>query len=189
MKLHLFVSSFRVASIPALVLLMLPLAALAQSAGAKRVELPGAEGKPFPYTVEIPQDWELRQVENEPGVWLGPKGADPGKDPRMVYVRISRASLADPEAVAANIRANDQKSEDFTAPLVEVREIGGVKGVLLRMDSGRDEGARSTLVLKMPLEKTSVDFMASAGAKEFETLRPSFERVLLSVRPREQAKN
>lgn len=205
MKLRRSFLSFRVTSIPMLVLMMLPLPACAaqgaapatttkapapsQDAGTKRVELPGGEGKPFPYTVEIPQDWELRELPNAPGVWLGPKGAEPEKDPRMIYVRISRTPLTDPETLAAGIRANDQKDETFSAPLVEVREVAGVKGLLLRMDSGAGDAARSTLILKMPLEKTSVDFTASAGSKEFETLRPSFEKVLFSVRPREQAQN
>ena len=45
-------------------------------------------------------------------------------------------------------------------------------------------GERGSLILKMPLQKTSVDFLATAGMGDFAKLRPFFERVLLSVRPR-----
>lgn len=158
----------------------------AAPAGAEyqRVELPGGEGKPFPYTVEIPKDWQVREVEGIPGVWLGPAGAEPPNDPRLIYVRISLGSLANPEQVVTNIKANDAKQEEWSAPLAEVREVGGVKGVLVRMDSGAGDAARSTLALKLPLEAGGVDFMASAKRDEFEKLRPTYERVLLSVRRR-----
>lgn len=151
--------------------------------GFQRVELPGGEGRPFPYTLAVPADWRMYQTASSAGVWLGPAGAVPGKDPRMIFVRISTASLADPVAVAANIRANDETNASWVAPLVEVREVGGVRGVLVRMDSGEGAAARSTLVLKLPLPKTSVDFMASAPRADFETLRPAYESILLSARP------
>jgi hypothetical protein len=152
--------------------------------GFQRVVLPGGgEGLPFPYTIDVPADWRMYQTPTSAGVWLGPAGAEPGKDPRMVFVRISTASLADPVAVAANIRANDESNANWTAPVVEVREVAGVRGVLVRMDSGEGAAARSTLVLKLPLPKTSVDFMASAPRADFETLRSAYESILLSVRP------
>lgn len=151
--------------------------------GFQRVALPGGEGRPFPYTLDVPADWRMYQTPSSAGVWLGPAGAEPGKDPRMIFVRISAASLADPAAVAANIRANDETNARWTAPLVEVREVAGVRGVLVRMDSGEGNAARSTLVLKLPLPKTSVDFMASAPRADFETLRPAYESILLSARP------
>jgi hypothetical protein len=66
--------------------------------------------------------------------------------------------------------------------LVEVRDLQGVKGVLVRMDSGAGDAARSTLVLKLPLEKAGVDFSASAPRAEFEKMLPTYERILLSVR-------
>jgi hypothetical protein len=156
----------------------------APAAGAsQRIELPGAPEKPFPYTVEIPAGWQLREVEGIPGVWLGPTDAQPPNDPRLIYVRISPASLADPAQTAANIRAADEK-QPWSAPLVEVREVGGIRGVLVRMDSGEGDAARSTLVLKLPLEGGGVDFLGSAPRAEFEKLLPVYEKVLFSVRPR-----
>jgi hypothetical protein len=148
-----------------------------------RVELPGAEGKPFPYTVEIPVDWQVREVKGIPGIWLGPHGAEPPNDPRLIYVRISQVSLADPGAVAAAIRANDSTQAAWSAPLVEVREVGGVRGVWVRMDSGEGEAARSTLTLKLPVGRGSVDFLSSAPRARFEELRPQVETILASVRP------
>lgn len=154
------------------------------AAAMQRVDLPGSEGQPFPYTIEIPAAWQVRTIEGSPGVWLGPPAADPQKDPNFVYVRISPASLAEPEKVVASIRASDQQNAGWSAPLVEVREVGGAKGVLVRMESGEGEAARTTLALKLPLPKTSVDFMASAPSGEFEKLRPLYEQVLFSVKKR-----
>lgn len=161
-----------------------PAPAVPASAEYQRVELPGGEGKPFPYTVEIPKDWQVREVEGMPGVWLGPAGVEPPNDPRLIYVRISLARVDNPEEVVTNIKASDAKQEGWSAPLAEVREVGGVKGVLVRMDSGVGDAARSTLALKLPLEGGGVDFMASAKRDEFEKLLPTYERVLLSVRRR-----
>lgn len=158
-------------------------AAPAASTKPQRIELPGAPGKPFPYTVEIPAGWQMRQVEGIPGVWLGPTDAQPPNDPRLVYVRISTTPLTDAAQTAANIRAADEK-QPWSAPLVEVREVGGVRGVLVRMDSGEGSAARSTLVLKLPLEGGGVDFLGSAPRAEFEKLSPVYEKVLLSVRRR-----
>jgi hypothetical protein len=152
--------------------------------GYHRIDLPGGEGKPFPYTVEVPADWQVREIPNSPGLWLGPADAQPPSDPRLIYVRISLANLEDPEKVAANIRAADAKNDTWSAPRVEVRDLEGVKGVLVRMDSGSADAARSTLALKLPLDKGGVDFLASAPRAEFDTLLPVFERILLSVRRR-----
>jgi hypothetical protein len=154
--------------------------------GSQRIELPGAPGKPFPYTVEIPGGWQLRQVEGIPGVWLGPSDAQPPNDARLIYVRISPTSVADPAKTVANIRAADEK-QPWSAPLAEVREVGGIRGVLVRMDSGEGQAARSTLVLKLPLEGGGVDFTASAPRAEFEKLLPLYEKVFFSVRPRTTA--
>ena len=159
----------------------------AQPNAMQRIELPGAPDKPFPYTVDIPADWQMRQVKDIPGVWLGPKDAEPPNDPRLVYVRISPKPLTDPAQTAANIRAEDAK-QPWSAPLVEVREVGGVRGVLVRMDSGEGEKARSTLVLKLPLENGGVDFLGSAPRAEFEKLLPSYQKVFFSVRRRDAGK-
>lgn len=161
-----------------------PAAPAAPAAGSpQRIELPGSPEKPFPYTVEVPAGWQLREVEGTPGVWLGPADAQPPNDPRLVYVRISPTPLTDPAKTVANIRAADEK-QPWSAPLVEEREVGGIRGVLVRMDSGEGEKARSTLVLKLPLEGGGVDFLGSAPRAEFEKLRPVYEKVFFSVRPR-----
>jgi len=162
-----------------------PAAPAASSGPAHRVPLPGPDDKPFPYTIEIPAGWQVLFSRNVPGVFVGPASAlEPEKDVRMIYVRVSPASMIDPEAVVANIKKSEPADHSWSAPLVEVREVGGVRGVLVRMDSGSGAEARSTLVLKMPLgQQTSVDFMASAPRAEFERLLAGYQRVILSVLP------
>jgi hypothetical protein len=66
---------------------------------------------------------------------------------------------------------------------VEVRELGGVRGVLVQMDVGEGDQARSSLILKLPFEKVSMDFAASASRAAFTKHLPLYERILLSVRP------
>ncbi len=151
--------------------------------GPHRIDLPGSLEEPFPYTVELPGGWQLLEVKGIPGIWLGPSDAQPPNDPRLIYVRISPTSVADPAQTVANIRAADAK-QPWSAPLVEVREVGGIRGVLVRMDSGEGDAVRSTLVLKLPLPVGGVDFMATAPRSEFEKLRPVYEKVFFSVRPR-----
>ncbi|HEY6320829.1 MAG TPA: hypothetical protein VJA16_04650 [Thermoanaerobaculia bacterium] len=149
-----------------------------------RVQLPSPDGKSFPYTIAIPAGWQVLFSGNVEGVFVGPASAlEPEKDVRMIYVRVSPALLLDPDAVVANIKQSAAASSSWSAPLVEVREVGGVRGVLVRKDSGSGAEARSTLVLKMPLGQTSVDFMAGAPRAEFEHLLPGYQRVILSVLP------
>jgi hypothetical protein len=164
-------------------------AAGASEAAYRRVELKPTqgEGKALPYTVEIPATWQVRQEAGYPGLWLGPADAKPPENPNLVYIRGSLVSLADAEKVAANIRDNDAKEASWSAPRVEVKDLGGVRGVLVRMDSGEGEKARSTLALKLPLGQNGVDFVASASRAEFEKMLPVYERILLSVRPVAQA--
>jgi hypothetical protein len=154
-------------------------------AAARRMEIPGGPaGKPLPYTVELPAGWEMIHGEAMPGTFLGPAGmTHPETDPRAIYVRISPASLADPAAVVSNIKASAPADNSWTAPLVEVREVGGMRGVLVRMDSGAGVQTHSTLVLKLPLGQTSVDFMASAPRDEFERQLATYKRVMFSVLP------
>lgn len=150
-----------------------------------RVEIPGgADGKPFPYTVEIPADWQVAVSKTVPGVFIGPAGvSEPETDPRMIYVRVSPASLADPQAVVANIKRSDAADDTWTAPLVEEHVVGGVHGVLVQMNSGSGIQARSSLVLKLPLGQTSLDFIASAPTPEFDRRLAVYQRVLMSVQP------
>ena len=173
------------AALPALALQTSAPAAGASEAAYRRVELKPTqgEGQALPYTVEIPADWQVRQETGYPGLWLGPADAKPPQSPKLIYVRGSLVSLADPEKVAATIRANDAEEEAWSASRIEVMDLGGVRGVLVRMDSGEGDQARSTLALKLPLDKAGVDFMASASRGEFEKMLPTYEKVLLSVRP------
>lgn len=154
-----------------------------------RVELKPTtgQGNPLPYTIEVPQDWQMRQVAEYPGLWIGPPDAKPPEDPRLIWVRGSKVSLAKPEEVVANIKANDEAQAAWSAPEVGVKEVGGVRGVLVRMDSGEPGKERSSLTLKLPLAGFAVDFIASSDRQEFEQRRPLYERILLSVRPTQPA--
>jgi hypothetical protein len=147
-----------------------------------RVPLNPKQGSGLPYSVELPEGWEVRQVEGFPGLWLGPADAVPPADPRLVWVRGSRTSMAQPERVVANLRAKDEAEGDWSAPVLEIREVDGLRGVLTRMDSGEGEEAQSTLILKLPLASLAVDFVASAPRAEFERQLPLYERILASVR-------
>lgn len=151
----------------------------------RRVELKPLEGpgEPLPYTVEIPADWQVRQQKEFPGLWLGPADVELPDNPNLIYVRGSLVPVADPDKVAENIRASDAKEASWSAPRVEVKDLGGVRGVLVRMDSGEGDKARSTLALKLPLSQNGVDFLASAPRAEFEKMLPTYERIFLSVRP------
>ncbi|HSN87896.1 MAG TPA: hypothetical protein VL025_14150 [Thermoanaerobaculia bacterium] len=169
-------------------LLAAALPALAQQTPAtspayRRVALTHSSGSALPYTIEVPDGWELREDKEYPGLWLGPAGARIPSDPQLVWVRGSRTALVSPQDTVAQIRAGDEKDASWSASRLEVKEVGGVKGVLVRMDSGEGAQARSTLVLKMPFYSTALDFMASGPRAEFEKMLPVYEQILFSVRP------
>ncbi|HEY3568165.1 MAG TPA: hypothetical protein VGP73_09555 [Thermoanaerobaculia bacterium] len=173
---------------------ILAAAALSASAFAQdfhRIELKptGAkvEGKPLPYTIEVPRDWQARQVAGLPGLWIGPADAKPPEDPRLIWVRGSQVPLVEPEKVVANIKTNDEKDPSWSAPRAEVREVGGVRGVLVETLTGEKDKARGTLTLKVPLANVSLDFIGSSPAAELPKMLPLYERILLSVRPVEAA--
>ena len=147
-----------------------------------------AQGKALPYTIEVPKDWEARQVADLPGLWIGPAGAKPPEDPRLIWVRGSQVPLNEPEKVVANIKTNDEKDPTWSAPRAEVKEVGGVRGVLVETLSGEKDKARGTLTLKVPLAGVSLDFIGSAPAAELPKMLPLYERILLSVRPVEEKK-
>jgi hypothetical protein len=150
-----------------------------------RVELKPTQskGQPLPYTVEVPAEWQVREIEGFPGLWIGPADAEPPQDPRLIWIHGSTVSMANPEGVVTNIRAADAEKAEWSAPRVEVKEVGGVRGVLVRMDAGEGDKARSNLTLKLPLDKLAIDFVATADRAEFEKNLPLYERILLSVRP------
>src|SRR4029077_13509329 len=82
------------------------------------------KGAALPYTLEVPQDWQVRQVAGSPGLWIGPADVHP-PDPRLIWVHGSKVSLADPAAIVANIKANDVAHPEWSAPRVEARTVGG----------------------------------------------------------------
>jgi len=165
-------------------------AALSPAAFAQdfhRIELkpaaPKVQGKPLPYTIEVPKDWQARQFEGYPGLWIGPADAKPPEDPRLIWVRGSQVPLAEPEKVVANVKTNDEKDPTWSAPRVEIKEVGGVRGVLIQTLNGEGDKARGTLTLKVPLANVSIDFIGSAPKAELPKMLPLYERILLSVRP------
>lgn len=155
----------------------------ATSPAYSRVALKNSSGSALPYTIELPDGWGVREDKDYPGLWLGPADAKIPSDPRLVWVRGSRTSLVNPQETVAQIRAGDEKEPSWSASRLEVKEVGGIKGVLVRMDSGEGVEARSTLVLKMPFYSTALDFLASGSRAEFERMLPVYEQILFSVRP------
>lgn len=189
MKLKTLLLSTACLALPALALAAPPSSATAAAAPAKaegtfhRIELSAGAGKSLPYSLEVPTGWEARQVAGFPGLWIGPTDAKPPEDPRLVWVRGSMVALDEPDKVVANIRANDAADAKWSAPRVEVKEVGGVRGVLVQMNTGEGDKARSSLTLKLPLAKVSLDIVTSATPAEFPQRLPLYERILLSARP------
>jgi hypothetical protein len=154
------------------------------SGAPHRVEILGLEGRPFPYTIELPAGWEMSRGKDSPAVFLAPAGLTaPETDPRVIMVRVSPASLADPAGVVANIKKSQPADGSWSTPVLEVHEVAGVHAVLVRMDSGVGDQARSTLVLKLPFGQSSIDLMASAPRAEFERQLAGYRRVLFSIQP------
>jgi hypothetical protein len=147
-----------------------------------------SQGEAIPYTLEVPADWQVREIEGFPGLWIGPADAKPPEDPRLIWIHGSMVSMADPEKLVENIKASDAQKPEWTAPRIEVKEVGGVRGLLVQMDAGEGDQARSNLTLKVPLQNLALDFVATASRAEFEKNLPLYERILLSVRPVETAK-
>lgn len=146
-----------------------------------------SQGEPIPYTLEVPVDWQVREIEGFPGLWIGPADAKPPEDPRLIWIHGSMVSMAEPEKLVENIKASDAQKPEWSAPRIEVKEVGGVRGLLVQMDAGEGEQARSNLTLKMPLQNLAIDFVATASRVEFQKNLPLYERILLSVRPAETA--
>ncbi len=161
-------------------------AAPAAPATTRRVELIGLDGAVFPYSVEIPADWQVLPDAEKKGLWLAPAGVEPANDPRSVFVRASTADLRAPEATVKAIQDNDKKDDTWAAPLVAVHPVGAggtTRGVLVQMNSGKGVSARSLLFLKLPVGATSVDLIGSAPPALFASLRPLYEKILFSVQP------
>jgi len=152
------------------------------AAAPRRIKLPAAAGQAIPFTVEVPAGWKAREVPGAPRVWVGPPSARPDGGTPMLHVLVSSAPLGDPQRVVESVRAGAREALGWSAPLAEVRAVGGMRGVLVQLDSGEGETARSTLALKLPAPRGSVDFMLSARRADFERLRPLFTSILTSVR-------
>ncbi len=175
----------------ALTLALLQLVAVAPLAAAEstqRLELPGGPGVPFPYTIDVPKGWTARQVPNDPGLWIGPADAVPNKDPRFVYVRISTVALDAPAKTASAIRENDARDDKWKASTVEVRDLNGTSGVWVEIERGEGDAKRQSLTVKLPLPKTSVDFVFTATVADFAKYRQEFEGYLKGIRPNPKAK-
>ena len=171
-------------AIPLILVALSPAAFAAPPAEAyHRVELKPAQGAALPYTLEVPRDWQVRQVEGFPGLWIGPADAKPPEDPRLIWVRGSQVALAEPEKIVANIKANDAAHAEWSAPRVEARTVGGVRCVLVQMESGEGDKARTSLTLKVPFQTVSVDLVASAAKPDFPKMLPTYEKILFSVQP------
>jgi hypothetical protein len=148
-----------------------------------RVELKPAKGAALPFSIEVPADWQVRQFDGFPGLWIGPADAKPPEDARLIWVRGSKVSLADPATIIANIKANDAEHPEWSAPRVEARTVHGLGCVLVQMANGEGKTARDSLTLKVPFQTVSVDLIASASRPEFPKMLPTYERILLSVQP------
>jgi hypothetical protein len=158
----------------------------APAATTRRVELIGLDGAVFPYSVEIPADWQVVPDAEKKGLWLAPAGAEPANDPRSIFVRASSADLRDPETTVKAIQENDKKDDTWAAPLVAVHPVGAggtTRGVLVQMNSGKGVSARSLLFLKLPVGATSVDLIGTAPPALFASLRPLYEKILFSAQP------
>jgi hypothetical protein len=144
--------------------------------------------EPLPYSLEVPTDWAASPFNNNALIILGRPGqvpAEVGKrvNPNIVTVRSSQVDLAKPEEVVATIKANSATDPDWKVSLVEVKEVGGVRGILVRSHQGEGDAARTTLILKLPLKSGSIDFIAQARPEEFDAHLPLYERVLYSIQP------
>ena len=126
----------------------------------------------------------MRQVDNFPGLWIGPADAKPPEDPRLIWVRGSKVSLTDPAAIVANIKANDAAHPEWSAPRVEARTVGGVE---LRAGADGDRHRRQGAAPASPSRCRSRPFRSTSSPPrtraEFPKMLPLYERILFSVQP------
>jgi hypothetical protein len=154
------------------------------AAKLQRIQLPGVGGKPFYYTLAVPDDWMVYQEKKvDAGMWIGPPGAQAG-DPRMVYVRVTTTSLTSVEAAANSLRRADAADVTWSASSIEIKQVGSVRGLLVQIDAGPGDWEHSTLSLRLPLpNRNSAEFWFAGNRYDFAKLRPFYEKVLLSVLP------
>ncbi len=147
------------------------------------VVAPSKGGAPLPYSIEVPTTWIVRQADNLPGLFIGPADAKPPDDPRLIWIRGSQVPLSNPYQVVESIKANDPAKSGWSAPRAEIKNLGGVSAVLVRIDAGTGDKVRSSLILKLPLIDHSADFVMTADKGQFELQESAYEKMFLSVRP------
>ena len=156
----------------------------AENGPVRRIPLPSrTDAGSYPYTIEIPADWQVLREIPQPGIFLGPESGSPDEHPEMILVRPSAADASDLPALVETIRGNLPRVP-WEAGELEIRTLGDdLEGLWLRMDVDR-ESPRKTVVLKLPLpEGGSVDVLGSAPAERYPELAEHYERILMSVRP------
>ena len=145
-----------------------------ESPGFRRVAVAGTS-MGFPYTVEIPSDWQVHERGfPKPMIWLAPPAVmNPDLDPDTIGVHACQVSLANPEQVASNLRRSLKGVKT-----VVVKEIDGIRGVL----SEWDQGASTVLGLMLPTSTGCVQLLALSPLAEFAAHRANYERIIFSVR-------
>ncbi len=192
MKLKTLLLSAATLSLPVLALAAPPSSTTAaHAAPAKpaemafhRIALTAGAGKDLPYSLEVPMGWEAHQVAGFPGLWIGPADAKPPEDPRLIWGarqhgRPGRAR----QGGGQHPRQRRGGPEMVGRRGSRSRTSAAVRGVLVQMNTGEGDKARSSLTLKLPLAKVSLDIVASATPAEFPQQLPLYERILLSARP------
>lgn len=143
--------------------------------------------RPLPYTIDVPESWAMQPWLNNSWLLIGPPSAQPAEkgkapNPEVIVVRQSTVSLADPQTVLKNVRANAALDQDAKWNLIELRDVAGTKALATVIEAGSGEAHRITYILKLPLGAESVDFMVSCPAGSFSEYRPLYEKIFASVK-------
>jgi Protein of unknown function (DUF4238) len=130
----------------------------------------------YPYTIEIPVGWQVHETNSM--LLLAPSAAV-NLCPEAIGVIAASDTLFEPQVVAANLRQNLKGLKSAS-----VIEVDGVAGVLTECDRIDENGdaAYSLLDLILPTASGSVRFIGQSPRALFASLRPHYERVMLSVR-------
>jgi hypothetical protein len=148
-----------------------------QPSAFRRVAVAGTSMS-YPYTVEIPSDWRVHQVEfPKPTLMLAPAAVTNPDVPEIIGVVACPVSLADPEQVAANVKRSLKGVK-----MAVVKEIDGVRGVVAEFDQGDGATASTVLSLMLPTSTGCVQFLGRSPRAQFAARRDNYERILFSVR-------
>jgi hypothetical protein len=150
----------------------------AETPGFRRVAVVGTFVS-YPYTVEIPSDWQVHDGKPlKTTLFLAPPAViNADLYPNAIGVAAGTVSLANPEQVAVNIQRNLKG-----AKTAMVREIDGVRGVLAEFDQGDGVTASTVLSLMLPTVAGCVQFIGRSPRAQFAAHRAQYERILFSVR-------